>query len=82
MKRAPTLRALAVLALIILGEIANGAMRALFITPRVGDFSTRQIGTLSGCVLILLVAWACNPWQGASTRRAQWAVGLLWVLPV
>ncbi len=80
MMRLLTLRALAVLALIIMAEIANGTVRALFITPQVGDFTARQIGTASGSMLILLVAWACSPWLGASTRRAQWAVGLLWVV--
>ena len=80
MTRPLTLRALAVLALIIMAEMVNGSVRALILTPRVGDFSARQISTLSACVLILLVAWACSPWLGAGTRRAQWAVGLLWVL--
>ena len=78
--RSLTLRALAVLALIIVGEMVNGTVRTLFITPRVGDLAARQIGTVSGSVLILMVAWVCSPWLRASTRRAQWAVGLLWVV--
>ena len=41
LKRSLMLRARAVLALIIVGEIANGTVRTLFITPRVGDLAAR-----------------------------------------
>lgn len=73
------MRALALLALIIVAEIANGTVRALVIAPLVGDFTARQIGTVSGCVLIGLIAWFGSPWLNAVSRRAQWAVGMLWL---
>ena len=73
------LRALALLGLIIVAEIANGTVRALAIAPLVGDFTARQIGTVSGCVLIGLIAWFGSPWLNAVSRRAQWAVGMLWL---
>ncbi len=74
------LRALAVLLLIILAEVVNGALRQLLIMPLVGDFTARQIATATGCAFILLIAWATNPWLAATTRRAQWAVGALWLV--
>ncbi len=73
------LRALAVLALIILAETVNGTVRTLAIAPLVGDFTARQIGTFTGCALIGLIAWAARPWLNARSPRAQWAVGALWV---
>ena len=74
------LRALALLALIIVAEIVNGTVRTLAIAPLVGDFTARQIGTVTGCVLIGLVAWFGSPWLKADSPRAQWAVGLLWLV--
>ena len=73
------MRALALLALIIVAEIANGTVRTLVLAPLVGDFTARQIGTVSGCVLIGLIAGFGSPWLNAVSRRAQWAVGLLWL---
>lgn len=73
------MRALALLALIIVTEIANGTVRTLVIAPWAGDFTARQIGTVSGCVLIGLIAWFGSPWLNAVSRRAQWAVGMLWL---
>ena len=64
------LRALALLALIIMAEVINGTVRTLAIAPLVGDFTARQIGTVTGCVLIGLIAWFGSPsmtqgWQPA-----------------
>ncbi|MDB5842831.1 MAG: hypothetical protein JWP79_141 [Polaromonas sp.] len=73
------LRALALLALIIVAEVANGTVRTLFVAPLVGDFTARQIGTATGCMLIGLIAWFGSPWLRATNARAQWAVGLLWL---
>ena len=74
------LRALALLALIIMAEVVNGTVRTLAIAPLVGDFTARQIGTVTGCVLIGLIAWFGSPWLKARSPRAQWAVGLLWLV--
>ncbi len=74
------LRALAVLLLIILAEVLNGTVRQLLIMPLVGDFTARQIATATGCVFILLIAWATSPWLAATTRRDQWSVGALWLV--
>ena len=73
------LRALALLALIIVAEVVNGTVRTLVVAPLVGDFTARQIGTVTGCVLIGLIAWFGSPWLKAGSPRAQWAVGVLWL---
>lgn len=73
-------RTLAVLALIILAEVVNGTLRQLLLTPLVGDFTARQLATATGCVFILLIAWATSPWLGATSRREQWRVGALWLV--
>ena len=73
------LRALALLALIIVAEVVNGTVRTLAVVPLVGDFTARQIGTVTGCVLIGLVAWFGSPWLKAGSPRDQWAVGVLWL---
>lgn len=74
------LRALAVWLLIVLAEVVNGTLRQVLIAPLIGDHTARQISTLSGCALILLITWATSAWLGATTRRTQWAVGALWVV--
>jgi hypothetical protein len=61
-------------------EVVNGTVRTLAVAPLVGDFTARQIGTVTGCVLIGLVAWFGSPWLRATSPRAQWAVGLLWLM--
>ena len=73
------LRALALLALIIMAEMVNGTVRTLAVAPLVGDFTARQIGTVTGCVLIGLIAWFGSPWLRAGSPSAQWAVGMLWL---
>ena len=73
------LRALALLALIIVAEVVNGTVRTLVVAPLVGDFTARQIGTVTGCVLIGLIAWFGSPWLKAGSPRALWAVGVLWL---
>jgi len=73
------LRALALLALIIVAEVVNGTVRTLAVAPLVGDFTARQIGAVTGCVLIGLIAWFGSPWLKAPSPRAQWAVGMLWL---
>lgn len=73
------LRALALLAMIIMAEVVNGTVRTWAIAPLVGDFTARQIGTVTGCILIGLIAWFGSPWLKARSPSAQWAVGMLWV---
>ena len=65
--------------LIILVETLHGLAREIFIAPALGDLRARQVGVLSGCVLIVSIAWLTARWMGARSRRAQLLVGGYWV---
>lgn len=65
--------------LIILVETLHGMAREIFIAPALGDLRARQVGVLSGCVLIFSIAWLTARWMGARSRRAQLLVGGYWV---
>ena len=49
-------RALTLLALIIVAEFVNGTVHTLAVALLVGGFTARQVGTVTGCMLIGLVA--------------------------
>ena len=65
--------------MIIAIESIHGILRAVFLTPSVGDFRARQIGVFIGSLLIFAVAYALVPWIHAINRRALIGIGLLWV---
>lgn len=73
------LRAFLVWLLIIAVETVHGILRAVLLLPLVGDFPARQIGVVTGSLLILWVAWLSILWLAARTRRELLGVGLLWV---
>lgn len=73
------LRALAVWLAIFVAEAAHGVVRTLLLVPRVGDLPARQIGVVTGSLLILLITWLTVRWLGAKTRREWRAIGALWV---
>jgi len=71
------LRGLAVWILIALAETVHGTMRTIILEPRVGDLASRQIGVLTGSLMILLIAYITIDWIGARKARALVAVGML-----
>lgn len=73
------LRALAVWLAIIAAEATLGTLRQLFVAPALGDVRARQLGVPLGALAILAIATACARWLRAEGRRAQLAVGALWV---
>jgi hypothetical protein len=74
------LRGLAVWILIALAETVHGTMRTIFLEPRVGDLASRQIGVLTGSLMILLIAYITIDWIGARKATALVAVGTLWLV--
>jgi hypothetical protein len=74
------MKAVAVWLVLISVEIIHGAARAVWITPRVGDFTSRQIGVFSGSILIVAVACVFVPWIGVRGRRSLLSVGFLWLV--
>lgn len=73
-------RSLAVWLAIILAETLHGVARAIFLQPQMGDLRARQIGVLTGSLIILAIAVATVRWMGAATRKQLLAVGLLWLV--
>ena len=74
------LRGLAVWILIALAETVHGIIRTILLEPRVGDLASRQIGVLTGSLMILLIAYITIDWIGAREARALVAVGTLWLV--
>jgi len=73
-------RAFAVWCLIFVLEVVHGVLRTLWLVPLVGDLRARQVGVLTGSLLILVVALLAILWIGAGGRRDLLRVGLLWVV--
>ena len=73
-------RAVAIWFLIALAESVHGTIRQLFIAPVMGDLSARQIGVLTGSVIIFFISWLSIHWIGARKFTYQLEVGALWVV--
>jgi hypothetical protein len=76
----PWWRAALIWMLIILAETLHGLLREIFIAPQLGDLRARQLGVVTGCALIFLIAWATAGWMGARSRHAQLKAGAMWIL--
>jgi len=74
------LRGFAVGLLMALAETVHGTLRTLFLQPVVGDLASRQIGVLTGSLMILLIAYVTIGWIGAREFKQLVAVGLLWFI--
>jgi apolipoprotein N-acyltransferase len=74
------LRGIAVWALIVLVESIHGTLRVLLLQPQVGELRSRQIGFVTGSLLILAIATLTVKWLGARRRRELGLVGLIWLV--
>ena len=73
-------RALAVWLLIIGAETVHGVLRTLLLVPLVGDFRARQVGVLSGSLLILAIAYLCIGRIRARRTTDLVMIGAAWVV--
>jgi hypothetical protein len=73
-------RALVVVVGIAFAETLHGVARALWVTPRIGDLRARQVGVLSGSLLILAIATVAIRWLGPRTGQQRLAIGALWLI--
>ncbi len=73
------LRACVAWAVMALTETVHGIAREALLTPRLGGLKARQVGVLTGSILILLIAWLFARWIGATTWAAKLSVGCLWL---
>jgi hypothetical protein len=76
------LRGFAVWLLIALAETVHGTVRTIFLKPVVGDLPSRQLGLITGSMMILLIAFLTIRWIGATAIRQQLLVGLVWLIPM
>ena len=74
------LRSLVVWTVIILAESIHGTARALFLQPYVGDLQARQIGVITGSIIIFVIVFALIRWVGARTVSQLLRIGCLWVV--
>ena len=72
-------RALVVVVGIACAETLHGVARTIWVTPRFGDLRARQLGVLTGSLLILAIATISIRWLGPRTDRQKLAIGALWV---
>ena len=73
-------RALVVVFGIACAETLHGIARTLWVTPRLGDLRARQVGVLTGSLLILAIATLAIRWLGPRTGRQKLAIGALWLV--
>ena len=72
-------RALVIWFVLLLGAIANGALREVLIVPRAGEYWGHVASTLTLSALILGLAVVSAPWIGLSSHADALRVGALWV---
>lgn len=77
--RSVAARACSAWLVLIMAESLHGTLREVFLKPYVGDLRARQIGLLTGSVIVLGVAYGFSRWIRADTPRALWLVGAMWV---
>ena len=73
-------RAFAIWCLILALEVVHGVLRTVWLVPLVGDLRARQIGVLTGSLLILVVALLAIRWIGARGRRDLLLIGGSWLV--
>lgn len=73
-------RALLVWLLMMALEIVQGVLRNQFLAPLFGSLRSRQIGVLSGSVLILAVAILTIGWIRPTSERSLLEIGAMWLV--
>ena len=72
------LRAIVFWLVIAAAETVHGIVRVRFLNRRVGDPRARQIGVLSGSVIIFALVCPAISWIGVCSVRDCLAIGVLW----
>jgi hypothetical protein len=66
--------------LVMLAETLQGTLRQLWLVPVLGDMASRQLGVVTGSLIVLVAAWLSVPWREDRRRGQQLLTGLLWVV--
>ncbi|MFN8062241.1 MAG: hypothetical protein U0Q12_24025 [Vicinamibacterales bacterium] len=73
-------RGFAVWLVIALAEVMHGTLRTLYLSPLVGDLPSRQIGVLTGSLMIVAIACLTVRWIGRNDTKSLQRVGAMWLL--
>ena len=73
------LRSVIVWLLIALAETLHGILRVRLLNRRIGDRHARQVGVLTGSIMILLIGWLTMPWIGPASIPQCLTIGALWL---
>jgi len=60
--------------------IANGGLRELLISPRLGIKVAHVASTILLCAVIVFITWISMGWIGIHHVADTWKVGVLWVM--
>lgn len=72
------LRALVVWLGLMAVAFANGTLRELLLSPRLGGRIGHVLSTIILCGAIVLIAWISMPWIGPRTAAEAWEIGRVW----
>lgn len=73
-------RALVVWLCLMAVAFANGALRELILSPRLGGKIGHVLSTMILCTAIVLIAWISVPWIGPRTAVEAWKIGGVWLV--
>ena len=74
------LKSMAVWIMLMAAESIHGTVRVLFLVPRIGELSAKQISFFTGLALILFITYLLIPWIGAKTTRTLVIIGVIWAV--
>jgi hypothetical protein len=63
----------------MVAESIHGTLRAVVIAPALGDLRARQVGVLTGALIVVVIAAWLACWLAVSATRRLLAIAILWV---
>lgn len=66
--------------MIAFAEMLNGIWRVKFLNRRVGNRKARQLGLISGILIITAISWLTIPWIDPQSVNACLVIGGIWVI--
>ena len=73
-------RAFVVWLFLLVAMFVHGALRAVVLEPRIGNWRARQLSVFSGSLLIFAITLAFSRWIGTGRTDLLLRIGVLWVL--
>jgi len=73
-------KSLAIFALIALVETLHGILRAKYLARKVGDLRSRQIGVITGSILIFIISLNTLNWIDPKSLNDCLKIGFIWLI--